>query len=206
MGRHTRLNCIFSSMKKRCYNPSCKSYKNYGGRGITICDEWRNPEKVSIKGTKNNNITKGFVAFKEWALNNGYADNLTIDRIDTNKGYSPDNCRWATSKEQQNNLRNNVIITYKGRTKTLAQWCEELNVDYQLVRHRLQRNWSVEKAFETKANKGLPLITYKGKTQTVKQWCKELDLKYRTVHNRLSKKWTVEEAFGIKKMYNKKRK
>lgn len=199
MDRHTRLNYIFSAMKKRCYSPNCKAYKSYGGRGITICDEWRNPEKVSIKGTKSNNVTKGFVAFKEWALNNGYADNLTIDRIDVNKGYSPENCRWATPKEQQNNLRNNVMITYKGHTKTLAQWCEELNVDYQLAHHRLQRNWSVEKTFETKANKGLPLITYKGKTQTVKQWSKELDIKYRTVYDRLSKKWTVEEAFGIKK-------
>ena len=198
MDKHTRLNYIFSSMKKRCYNPTCKAYKSYGGRGITICEEWLNPERTTIIGTHVHHVTKGFVAFKEWALNNGYADNLTIDRIDVNKGYSPDNCRWATSKEQQNNLRNNVIITYKGKTQTLAQWCEELNVDYHLVHHRLQRNWTVEKAFETKANKGLPLITYKDKTQTVKQWCKELNLKYRTVYDRLSKNWTVEEAFGIK--------
>lgn len=198
MDRHTRLNYIFSAMKKRCYNTTCKSYKDYGGRGITVCEEWLNPERTVITGTHAHRVTKGFIAFKEWALNNGYADNLTIDRIDVNKGYSPDNCRWTTPKEQQNNLRNNVIITYKGKTQTLAQWCEELNIDYQLVHHRLQRNWSVEKAFETEANKGLPLITYKDKTQTVKQWCKELNLKYRTVYDRLSKNWTVEEAFGIK--------
>lgn len=199
MDRHTRLNYIFSAMKKRCYNTTCKSYKDYGGRGITICDEWRNTEITSIKGTKSNNVTKGFIAFKEWALNNGYADNLTLDRIDVNKGYSPDNCKWSTPKEQQNNRRNNVLITYKGETKTLVQWCEELNFDYRLAHHRLHRNWSVEKTFETKVNKGLPLITYKGKTQTVKQWCRELNLKYSTVYDRLSKNWTTEEAFGIKK-------
>lgn len=199
MDRHTRLNYIFSAMKKRCYSTTCKAYKDYGGRGITICDEWRNAEKTSIKGTKSNNVTKGFKAFKEWALNNGYADNLTIDRIDVNKGYSPDNCKWSTPKEQQNNRRNSVLITYKGKTQTLTQWCEELNFDYQLAQHRLHRNWSAEKTFETEVNKGLPLITYKGKTQTVKQWCRELNLKYRTVYNRLSKNWTVEEAFGIKK-------
>lgn len=195
---HTRLGYAYKAMLQRCYNSNCKSYKNYGGRGITVCAEWKNKEKTTIKGTKCNNATKGFKAFREWALSNGYADNLTIDRIDVNKGYSPDNCRWATPKEQQNNLRRNRIITYKGKAQTLAQWCEELGFDYALAHHRLQRNWSAEKIFETEVKKGLPLATYKGKTQTVSQWCKELNLKYRTVYERMRKNWTIEDALEVK--------
>lgn len=199
MDRHTRLNYVFSAMKKRCYNPNCKTYKYYGARGITICDEWLNPERTQVEGTKERNVTKGYIAFKEWALSNGYKDNLTIDRIDVNKGYCPSNCRWATVKEQQNNLRNNIVITYKNETKTLQQWCDELKLDYQLMYHRLQRGWSIQKAFETEASTKLPLLTYKGKTQSLKQWSKELNIKYRTLHDRFSKGWTVEEILGLQK-------
>lgn len=76
-------------MKIRCYDDKCKDYKHYGGRGITVCDEWLN----------------GFQAFYDWAMSHGYADNLSIDRIDNEKGYSPDNCRWVTASEQNKNRR-----------------------------------------------------------------------------------------------------
>ena len=91
--RYTRLYDIFRGMKQRCYYERHKQYKDYGGRGISICDEWRND----------------FLSFYNWAMSHGYADNLTIDRIDNNKGYSPDNCRWLTRKEQNNNKRKKVI-------------------------------------------------------------------------------------------------
>lgn len=200
MDRHTRLNYIYSAMKKRCYDPKCKAYKYYGERGITVCKEWLDPSKMVEAGTKAHNVTKGFIAFKEWAINNGYRENLTIDRIDVNGNYCPENCRWTTAKEQQNNTRKNLLIAYKGETKTLPQWCEELGINYFRTRNRLFiQHWSVEKAFEMKENATLKNITYKGKTQSIADWCRELNISPYAIRNRLRRGWSVEEAFGTEK-------
>ena len=147
--RPTKLSTILSSMKSRCYNPNNKDYKRYGARGITICDEWMKSEKVDLKG-HSHNVTKGFVAFRKWALSNGYKDGLTIDRIDNNKGYSPSNCRWVSWKVQHNNQSNNHYETYKGRTQSFSDWQRELGFNYRKVLNRLNRGWPVERAFETK--------------------------------------------------------
>lgn len=138
-------------MKKRCYKSYCKAYKYYGARGITVCNEWLDNERVVV--AYRNIATKGYLAFKKWALENGYSDNLTLDRIDVNKGYSPENCRWATFKEQANNTRRNHLLTYKGETKTLQQWCDIFNLDKSTVRHRLKYGWPIEKAITTPTKK-----------------------------------------------------
>ena len=131
-----RIQNIFLHMKDRCYNPNFRDYKNYGGRGITICEEWQTPHSW-----------KGGRAFRKWALENGYADNLTLDRIDVNKGYSSENCRWVSMKTQQNNKRNNRLITYNGKTQTIALWCEELKLPFSTVKNRLNKGYPVEKIF-----------------------------------------------------------
>lgn len=144
----SRLNKLYRTMKQRCCNSKRPDYKYYGGRGITICSEWLNSENAC---TGVGYSSKGWLAFKKWALENGYADNLTIDRIDTNKGYSPENCRWVSMKVQCNNTRQNQTITYRGKTQTLMQWCEELNLIYNRTRKRIfNYHWDVQKAFETK--------------------------------------------------------
>ena len=128
-GRGTRLYGIWKSMRERCNTSSCNSYKNYGGRGIKICDEWDN-----------------FAVFREWALGAGYTDSLTIDRIDVNGNYEPDNCRWADYKTQANNTRANRLLTLNGVTKTMTQWADITGIKAATIHARLKRGWSVERA------------------------------------------------------------
>ena len=194
MGGTTRLNNIFDNMKRRCYNPKNTNYDCYGGRGIKVCDEWNNREQVRFK---KGSCSKGWLAFKKWALENGYQDNLTIDRIDPNGNYEPSNCRWVTMKVQSNNLRNNIRLTYKGRTQTIHQWCEELNLNYDCIVNRIKNmGWTVEKAFETRENLHYRYLTHNGKTQSVKDWGKELGIKPNTISSRLKIGWTVERALS----------
>ena len=135
-----RLHSILIHMKDRCYNPNNQEFKHYGGRGITVCEEWQTPHSW-----------KGGRAFIKWALENGYADNLTIDRIDCNKGYSPENCRWVSMEVQQNNKRNNRLITYKGKTQTIAQWSRDLEIPFKTIQYRLDKQMPVEKILSKKS-------------------------------------------------------
>lgn len=130
--RNTRLYNIWANMRQRCNNANHKQYADYGGRGITICDEWAD-----------------FETFYQWALANGYTESLSIDRIDNNKGYCPDNCRWADDSTQANNKRNNRIITFNGETKPLGQWAIALGIDINILRTRLYKGWSVDRALST---------------------------------------------------------
>ena len=142
---HTSLSYVFNAMKQRCYNSNHRAYTEYGKRGITVCDEWNN--RKIVKGVKGY-FTEGFIAFKCWALAHGYKEGLTLDRINVNQGYSPENCRWVSMKEQNNNTIRSWLILYKGKTQTLSQWCEELKLPYNTIKWRLYHNWSITKAFE----------------------------------------------------------
>lgn len=129
----TRLYKIWQGMKKRCNDKNTACYDRYGGRGIKVCEEWNN----------------SFEPFFEWAMNNGYSEELTIDRIDNNGNYEPMNCRWATNGEQCNNRRSNVKITIGNATKTLTEWCNIFEVEYQTVLSRYHRypNQTIEELF-----------------------------------------------------------
>ena len=121
----SRLYSIYKDMYRRCYNRKNKSYPEYGERGIRVCAEWR--------GVDN------FVNFYTWAMTHGYADNLTIDRIDFDGDYSPENCRWVDIYQQANNKRNKVNITIDGVTKTRAEWCREYGINYRTVCTRMSK-------------------------------------------------------------------
>lgn len=133
---HTRINSTYRKMKQRCFSETDSRYKDYGGRGITICNEWLGKD--------------GFINFYNWAINNGYDDSLTIDRINVNGNYCPENCRWSTWKEQARNQRKSIIISFEGKTLPLKEWAEIKNVPYERLRKRIVNlGWSVERALTT---------------------------------------------------------
>ena len=132
-----RIYTIWHDMKQRCENPNDKYYHNYGGRGIKTCSEWKN----------------SFQAFYNWSIVNGYKENLTLDRIDGNKGYSPDNCRWVTRKFQANNTRRNVILKFNEVSHTMVEWSDILDISYMALCHRIERGWSIERALTTPVQK-----------------------------------------------------
>ena len=129
-----RLYRIYYNMKSRCYNPKATNFKYYGGRGITVCDEWKN----------------SFQAFYDWAIENGYADNLTLDRRDNDDIYKPSNCRWADKYTQNNNTCKNHYITHNGETKTAAMWAREYGLSRHILNKRIRRGWDFDRATTTK--------------------------------------------------------
>lgn len=160
-----RIRNIWFSMRARCYNPNHRCYPSYGGKGIVICDEWK----------------KSFEAFKDWSLANGYADNLTIDRIDVSKNYCPENCRWITNWEQQQN-KSNTIKTPSGLS--LRSECIARGLNYNTVRMRLNDgNYTVEEVLgQAPSNKHY----YGGKI--MEEWCYELGITIAKVKTRMSRK------------------
>lgn len=129
----TRIYSIFHRMKGRCYNKNNKDYKDYGGRGIIICNEWLND----------------YTVFRKWAMENGYKENLTIDRIDVNGNYEPSNCRWATNQIQQLNKRNNRLVTINGETKSILTWARIYNLNLGTLYNRLTKGINVIDAITT---------------------------------------------------------
>jgi hypothetical protein len=147
-GHKNRLHNIWKLMRQRCSNPNASKYEIYGGKGIKVCDEWQ-----------------VYINFHNWAIANGYKDNLTLDRIENDGDYCPENCRWATYKEQNLNTSSNNKITFRGITKTITQWGRELEVNYMTLYGRLSRGWSVEKTFTEpirgRENEGSPIKNIK---------------------------------------------
>lgn len=125
----TRLYNIWKSMRQRCKNPKCLNYKNYGGKGISVCNEWDD-----------------FKVFSKWALKNGYTEELTLDRIDVKENYNPLNCRWVSYKIQENNKTSNRYLELNGEIHTLAEWSDITGIKIGTIHARLKRGWNVEKA------------------------------------------------------------
>lgn len=132
-GNKIRLYNIWIRMKQRCININCNDYKDYGDRGVSVCDEWM----------------QDFESFYIWSMSNGYKENLSIDRKDVNGNYEPNNCRWVSQKTQARNKRNNHFINYNGESKTLSEWSEILGMDSGTLRMRLKNGWETSKAFNT---------------------------------------------------------
>jgi hypothetical protein len=130
---NTRIYRIYRKMIRRCCNPNEPSYKDYGGRGIAICKDWLDD----------------FMNFYDWAVVNDYKDDLSIDRINNNGNYEPSNCRWATKKEQANNTRKTIFLTYKGETKPASEWAEITGIKKDTITMRKRSGWSDEKIIET---------------------------------------------------------
>lgn len=131
----SRLYRIHHCMMSRCYTPSYTYYHRYGGRGISVCNEWHD-----------------FVKFYKWAIANGYRDDLTIDRIDNDGDYEPSNCRWATRQEQSNNISNNKRLTYDGKTMTISEWSRKIGMDRRTLDKRIRSGWSLSRIFTEPVN------------------------------------------------------
>lgn len=177
----------YLSMIQRCHNPKSSGYAKYGAKGIKVCDEWLND----------------YEKFKEWALSTGYELGMTIDRIDNSKGYSPDNCRWATITEQANNKTSNINITYKNETHTLKQWCEKLNLNYKAVFVRYQAGCMGDELFYNgnlndilKRRTCQFTLTLDGVTKLGSEWADELGLSYDTIKSRYDKGLSTKEILS----------
>lgn len=130
----SRLYSVWNAMKSRCRNPNAVDYNRYGGRGISVCDDWY----------------YSFLHFYQWAIENGYSDDMSIERIDNDGDYCPENCRWATRKEQCRNRSSNARFEYNGESRILTEWCEIFGIEYKLAHNRIYKlGWDFEKAVKT---------------------------------------------------------
>lgn len=180
--------CTYQNMISRCYRPSNPRYPAYGAVGIGVCDRWRE-------------------SFENFLADMGTRpEGTTIDRIDGALGYSPENCRWATSTEQQANIATNVNIEFLGKTQNISTWAKELGLDPSNLAWRLRHGWSVEAALTTPPHTGnrtrktnQRIIEYAGKTQCLSAWAKEFGLSISLLRLRLERGMSIEAALKTPK-------
>ena len=167
----------WKNMKARCFNPNYQHYSHYGSRGITVCDRWLN--------------FKNFIA----DMGSRPTAKHSLDRIDNNADYSPENCKWSTNAEQQNNRRNNKpLITIGNETWTIAQWTEKKGYGKTVIRTRLNSGWSDYDAVMTPIDGKIKLITIEGKTYTIVQWAKKMGYGKSVIQGRLKMGWSEFDA------------
>jgi hypothetical protein len=182
----TRLHVLWKSVKSRCYNKNNLNYKNYGGRGIKMYEEWKS----------------NFTSFRDFMLSIGYDETLptgeqTIERIDVNGDYEPNNCKLISKREQNYNKRNNHYVTYKGETKTVSELAEEYGIDVDIILNRINHfGYTIEEAIERpiihKPRK-VPTYTIDGVTKTKREWAKEVGLSYSQLKSKTRRR-SVEEV------------
>lgn len=156
---------VWSGIKNRCYNKNEKSYPDYGGRGVTMCDEWKDSFETFYRD-----------------MGSRPSHKHTIERRENDKGYTKENCVWATRKEQANNRRNNLYYELNGESKTLQEWCDELCIKYMTVYARLKRGMTFEEAIQFV---DYTAITFDGATMSLKNWCELLNLNYSETYLKL---------------------
>lgn len=170
----TRIYRTYNHMKDRCVSSTNKDYRFYGGRGITVCDEWLGEN--------------GFINFCSWALSNGYADNLTLDRKDSDGNYEPSNCRWITIQEQQRNRRDNIKYTYNGETLCLSEWARRYGIKVETLRKRLLTKDFEEAIAFSRERRDVTIGKCKkllDDGNSIYQIAKKLSCSVKTVNNRL---------------------
>jgi hypothetical protein len=188
----TKLYKVWAEMKKRCLKKSCSDYENYGGRGITICDEWID-----------------YVNFRNWSLLNGYKDNLSIDRINNDKGYNPNNCRWATRKEQMNNTRRNHRFEINNEKLTVTEIAKKCNKNTSVISTRIKQGYRNEELLKPYIYTGNPkykyiLINSEGKkyenTINIIKFCEKNNIKYRSLMSAFNKKRNFYKNWKINRV------
>lgn len=178
---NTKLYHVWLSMRARCNNPNDKGYQNYGGRGIKVCNEWND-----------------YKNFKTWAYENGYKEDsgLSIDRIDVNGNYEPNNCRWATIKQQANNTRRNVYLTIDGEKKSVPEWAEIYGVNQETVRRRVRElGWDPIKALTEPLYYG-DVYEYNGESHLLSEWSNILGIEVGTLKTRIDRGWPIDKVFS----------
>lgn len=177
VGKRAKVYSIWHAMIQRCRNKRNVQYKNYGGRGIAVCQRWSN--------------------ILNFIKDMGHpAPKMTLERVDNNKGYSPGNCRWATQAEQARNKRGVRLITWNGKIKCLTDWAKELKLSHNGLKKRL-RHRSFEDAVKRPFGGGR-FITFKGETKNLNAWAKKLGLEAGTISMRINKGWSIERAFEVR--------